>query len=234
MTLRLLLIAAPLVQLAAGCHSPAGQPEPLHCTLVFLRSGPRQDLPAEERREVFAGHFANMERLAKEGHLLLAGPFDPDRHEPALRGIFVLDTADRTAAEQLAASDPGCRAGVFAASCHDLVTTAPLRQVLARDLERLETAAREGRTLPPGDGGRTYALLLADDGARAEAELVDHPVVVLAGRLDDTRFFALLDAKDAAAARTALGDVASRLGAHTIDDWFGSGNVAELPRLPRS
>src|SRR6187402_815215 len=65
-------------------------------TLVWIRTGPKSGtLSEEENRALFAGHFANMERLAKERKLLLAGPFGKQRHASDLRGLFVLDTTDR-------------------------------------------------------------------------------------------------------------------------------------------
>jgi predicted TIM-barrel enzyme len=46
--------------------------------LVVLKTGPTPVTDPEKRKTMFAGHFANMERLAKEGKLVLAGPFDED------------------------------------------------------------------------------------------------------------------------------------------------------------
>ena len=44
--------------------------------LVILKSGPTPVPKGEQRDAMFAGHFANIERLAKEGKLVLAGPFE--------------------------------------------------------------------------------------------------------------------------------------------------------------
>jgi len=44
--------------------------------LAILKTGPRdaEVTDKDERAALFAGHFANMTRLAEEGHLVLAGP----------------------------------------------------------------------------------------------------------------------------------------------------------------
>ena len=44
--------------------------------LVVLKTGPTKVPAGAERDEMFKGHFANMNRLAAEGKLAFAGPFD--------------------------------------------------------------------------------------------------------------------------------------------------------------
>ena len=43
--------------------------------LVILRTGPTPVADAEQRKAMFAGHMANIQRLAREGKLAVAGPF---------------------------------------------------------------------------------------------------------------------------------------------------------------
>lgn len=54
------------------------------------------------------GHMANMERLAKERKLLVAGPFGDDSN---WRGLFILNCDTKEEAEALLATDPAIKAG---------------------------------------------------------------------------------------------------------------------------
>lgn len=225
----LVLLAAFAV---AGCHTGPGPGPSLSCTLVLIKTGPRTEpLTKDEQSEIFGGHFANMMRLAREGHLLVAGPYG--RNDEALRGLFVLDTAEPQRAQALAETDPGFKAGVFAFEFHALQTDAPLRAFLAAELRAQDEAERAGRKLQPGEGGRTYTVLTADDGDAAAAALAGNPAVLLFARLDGKRAFAVLDAVDVDKARTVLAPVAGRLGTHGLHAWFASGRLANLPGLAR-
>jgi uncharacterized protein YciI len=71
-------------------------------TFVFLHK--RTDLPAlpkEEVDKIMSGHMANMEKLAKEGKLIAAGPFDGGG------GIFIFKTASSSDVKQWISTDPG-------------------------------------------------------------------------------------------------------------------------------
>jgi uncharacterized protein YciI len=203
-------------------------------TLVFLKTGPQSGkLAPEESKKVFAGHFANMGKLAGERRLLLAGPFGEPRHDPSLRGIFVLDTRDRDQARAWAETDPAVQAGVFVLEYHDLATSAPLPEFLERELAAEEQAKREGRVRPPGEGARNYVLLTVENGEAARRELgplVEDGRVLLLGRLDGSRAFAILDALDVESARTRIAPLSEGLGAHVLDAWFASGGLVELRR----
>jgi uncharacterized protein YciI len=205
-------------------------------TLVMIRTGPKSgQLSAEENQRAFAGHFENMGRMAREGQLVMAGPYGDQRHASDLRGIFVLATGDRTQAEAWAGTDPTTRAGVFRLEFHDLATEAALRRALAEDLAWHERQTAEGRTPAPGENGRGYALLTAERGDVAWHELQplctsDGGVLMLA-HLDGSRALALLDAADAAEARERFAPQLESLGACTLDDWFGSKQFARLPEL---
>lgn len=216
----------------AGCASPAPKPEGRTYTLVFIKTGPMSGrLGEEENRRAFAGHFANMGRLAEERKLVVAGPFGKRRHDSALRGLFVMNTGDRAEAEAWASTDPTTLAGVFTLEFHDFATDAPLVNALERGLEQERAAKAEGRTPKPGDGARPYVLLVAEDREAAWRELaplMDGGGVFLLARLDGARACALLDAKDGADAEQRFGPVLGRIGAHTLDDWFASDQLARM------
>ena len=84
--------------------------------LVILKTGPTRVPDGDARKAMFAGHFANMERLAKDGKLALAGPFadDPD----GWRGLFLLAVADVEEAKRLTATDPVIVNGEMVAEYH--------------------------------------------------------------------------------------------------------------------
>ncbi len=84
--------------------------------LVILKTGPTRVADAEQRKQMFAGHFANMERLSAQGKLVLAGPFseDPD----GWRGLFVLAVEDLDEARRLTATDPVIINGEMVAEYH--------------------------------------------------------------------------------------------------------------------
>ncbi|MGQ0553806.1 MAG: YciI family protein [Planctomycetota bacterium] len=224
---------------AAPAPTPRAESEARDLTLVFLKTGPKSgQLSPEENGRAFSGHFANMMRLAEERHLLLAGPFGEPRHDPALRGLFILDTADRQAAMALAETDPTAQLGIFQLEYHTLRTAAPLRALLEREMELEAEARRAKRTRSPGEGGRGYVLLHAADGERAMQALAPlvaeegraGPVLLL-GRFDHSKVFAILDATDVESARRALGAAAEQAGPLILDAWFASGQLAHLPAL---
>jgi uncharacterized protein YciI len=96
--------------------------------LAILKSGPNDDaITGEQRQEVFQGHFANMGRLAKEGKLVLAGPFG--ENDQAFRGLFVLAVTGTEEARALAESDPAVEAGVFVVEYLPWYGSAALMQV---------------------------------------------------------------------------------------------------------
>jgi uncharacterized protein YciI len=80
--------------------------------LAILKTGPNDSsITGEERKEIFRGHFANMNRLAAEGKLALAGPFG--ENDQAFRGLFVLAVTTAEEGRALTESDPAVKAGVF-------------------------------------------------------------------------------------------------------------------------
>ncbi len=82
---------------------------------VMLKRGAKRDQPVGEAEKLQAGHMANIEAYAKSGQLQIAGPFADDGD---WRGIFVLDVADRAAAEKMCSDDPAVAAGRLACEIH--------------------------------------------------------------------------------------------------------------------
>lgn len=76
--------------------------QPKRYTFVFLHHKPSAEtLPKDQIETLMDGHLANIERLAKEGKLIVAGPFEGGG------GIFILNTTSKEEAEEWLSSDPG-------------------------------------------------------------------------------------------------------------------------------
>lgn len=80
--------------------------------LAILRTGPKDaEFTGDARKALFKGHFDNMNRLAAEGKLAVAGPFaDPEKK---FRGLFILAVKTVEEAKALAETDPTVKAGVL-------------------------------------------------------------------------------------------------------------------------
>ena len=108
--------------------------------LVILKTGPTRVPDGEKRDAMFAGHFANMKRLAKAGKLALAGPFakDPD----GWRGLFVFAVKDIDEAKALTETDPVIVNGEMVADYHARYGSAAI--MLIPELhEKLQPPAKE-------------------------------------------------------------------------------------------
>ena len=80
--------------------------------LCILKTGPKDaEVQGDARKEVFAGHFANIGRLAEEGKLVVAGPFG--KNDKAYRGLYIFNVTTVEEAEKLVVLDPAVKAGVF-------------------------------------------------------------------------------------------------------------------------
>jgi uncharacterized protein YciI len=124
MLLSLLLVSLALAAAPGGPTAPAtgaSEKGPLgyemsHYVVAFLYRGPSWS--AEETPEsakIQEAHLANIQRLADEKKLLLAGPFTDGGD---LRGLFVLDVPTVDEAKALCDTDPAVRAGRLRVELH--------------------------------------------------------------------------------------------------------------------
>jgi uncharacterized protein YciI len=97
--------------------------------LVILKRGAKEAASEAERSKLFEGHMANINRLADEGKLVVAGPLG--KNERGYSGIFVLNIADVAGADALMGSDPAVAAGVFAYEAYGWYGSAALMEVNA-------------------------------------------------------------------------------------------------------
>jgi uncharacterized protein YciI len=73
-------------------------------TVVFLNKNPEADkMSKTEVDKIMEGHTENRERLAKEGKLLAAGPFDGGG------GLYIMKTTSVEEAQRWIADDPGIK-----------------------------------------------------------------------------------------------------------------------------
>lgn len=83
-----------------------------HYVLVILKTGPNDtSIKGKEREDIFAGHMANIGRLADEKKLAVAGPFG--KNNKSYRGLFILNVASVEEAQHLTDTDPAVKAGVL-------------------------------------------------------------------------------------------------------------------------
>ena len=84
-------------------------------TYVFciLKTGTNTTATAEEKKQLFDGHMANIKKLADENKLVVAGPFM--KNDKNYRGIFIFNCTTIEEAEMLVNSDPAVKAKLFEA-----------------------------------------------------------------------------------------------------------------------
>ena len=70
--------------------------------LVLLQKGPNRNQDSISAEKIQAAHMANINRLAKEGKLIMAGPIGI---EDDLRGIFLMNCADSSEVENFVTTD---------------------------------------------------------------------------------------------------------------------------------
>lgn len=213
----------------AGCTVAPDSPAPEY-TFVQIKTGSHTPATKEESQAVFGGHMANMQRLAREGALVMAGPYGQTKSDPALRGVFVFASADRAVVARWAESDPGFQANVFRFEFATLATQADLRAQARAELAREAAQEAAGRQPAPGDTIRPYVLLTAANWAGTAAAFKGHAAALLVGRLEDGRAVVVLDAKDQTVASALVAPLLGQLGTFTLDDWYASDLLVELPR----
>lgn len=98
-------------------------------TYIFclLKTGSNTTATKEEKAKLFEGHMANINRLAEEGKLVVAGPFM--KNDKNYRGIFIFNVSTVEEAQALVASDPAVKANIFEAELTPWFCSAALMAV---------------------------------------------------------------------------------------------------------
>ena len=80
--------------------------------IVMLTAGSVKIDDKTKMGELMKGHMENIGKLAKEGKIVVAGPFS-EKNERDYRGMFIFNTKSKDEAESWVKTDPAVSAGVF-------------------------------------------------------------------------------------------------------------------------
>ena len=94
--------------------------------MAFLKKGPNRPEDPEEAKALQTKHLENIGRLAKEGKLVVAGPFLDDGE---IRGIYIFDVKTIKEATLLTSSDPAIQSGSLVMELHPWYGSAALVDV---------------------------------------------------------------------------------------------------------
>jgi uncharacterized protein YciI len=94
--------------------------------MAFLKKGPNRNQDSLTIVKLQEGHMANINKMAEEGKLILAGPFTDDGD---LRGIFIFNVESVEEAEALTQNDPSIKAGRLIMELHPWYGSAALQEV---------------------------------------------------------------------------------------------------------
>jgi uncharacterized protein YciI len=92
----------------------------------FMRAGPIKLTNSKDVALLRKAHLKNMQRLATEGKLLVAGPFTDNK---SMKGFYIFDVASVDEARILTISDPAVRAGALILELHPWYGTAALKEI---------------------------------------------------------------------------------------------------------
>jgi Uncharacterized protein conserved in bacteria len=94
--------------------------------MAFLKRGPVRNQDSITAANLQKAHLENIERLAEEGKLVLAGPFFDDGE---IRGIYIFDVETIEEAQTLTQTDPAIKAGRLVMELHPWYGSAALKQI---------------------------------------------------------------------------------------------------------
>ncbi len=96
--------------------------------MAFLRKGPNRSKDTTVAKQLQAAHMKNINRMAEEGVLSVAGPFLDGGD---LRGIYVFNVETVEEARKLTETDPLIQSGGLVMELHPWYCSAALMQVNA-------------------------------------------------------------------------------------------------------
>ncbi len=94
--------------------------------MAFLKAGPNRDLEVDEAEKLQRTHLDNINKLADQGLLQLAGPF---MDQGDLKGIYIFSVETREEAKKLVETDPAIKAGSLEMELHSWYGSAALMEI---------------------------------------------------------------------------------------------------------
>jgi uncharacterized protein len=107
--------------------------------LAFLKAGPNRSSDSIVRANLQTEHLKNIQRMANEGKLVVAGPFMDDQ---PIRGIYIFNVETVEEAKALTETDPAIKAGSLVMELHPFYCSAALVEIpnLHKKLEKKDIA----------------------------------------------------------------------------------------------
>lgn len=96
--------------------------------MAFLKRGPNRSQDSVTAVKLQRAHLKNIERMANEGTLVLAGPF-LDNGE--IRGIYIFNVETVEEAQALTETDPAIKAGRLVMELHPWYGSAAVQEITA-------------------------------------------------------------------------------------------------------
>lgn len=97
--------------------------------LVMLKTGLTEITDKKIRDSIFGGHMANIQKLASENKLVVAGPMG--KNDKNYEGVFVFNTSSIEEAKQWLSTDPAFQAKYLDAELYSWYCTAALQEIPA-------------------------------------------------------------------------------------------------------
>lgn len=94
----------------------------------LLKTGSNATATKEEKEKLFKGHMDNIGRLAKEGKLVVAGPFM--KNERNYRGIYIFNASNIEEAKEFVSTDPAVQSNLLEAELTLWYGSAALQETL--------------------------------------------------------------------------------------------------------
>ncbi|MBK7159974.1 MAG: hypothetical protein IPH77_15935 [Ignavibacteria bacterium] len=94
--------------------------------MAFLKSGKNILTDKAEEDRLQSEHMKNINKMAEDGKLVIAGPF---MDKQSIRGIYIFDVRTIEEARELTSTDPAVKAGVLEMELHPWYGSAALLEI---------------------------------------------------------------------------------------------------------